>query len=64
MHLETAPDPVHDAWFEIVGVVADAKNRGLQDRLLTPKYGYQYTVTGSFEARHPGAHGRQSRSLC
>src|SRR5579859_241739 len=29
--LETASVPVHDPWFEIIGVVADAKNRGLQE---------------------------------
>jgi predicted permease len=27
-NLETAADPVHDAWFEIVGVVGDVSNRG------------------------------------
>ena len=48
MHLETAPDPVHDAWFEIVGVVADAKNRGLQDP-PDPEAWVPYTITGSFE---------------
>jgi predicted permease len=29
-NLETAAEPVHDAWFEIVGVVGDVTNRGLQ----------------------------------
>jgi putative ABC transport system permease protein len=29
-NLETAPEPVRDAWFEIVGVVADVTNRGLR----------------------------------
>ncbi len=48
MHLETAPDPVHDAWFEIVGVMADAKNRGLQDA-PEPEVWVPFTVTGSFE---------------
>ena len=46
--LETAPDPVHDPWFEIIGVVADAKNRGLQDP-SEPEAWVPYTVTGSFE---------------
>lgn len=45
-NLETFPDPVHDAWFEIIGVVADAKNRGLQDSPL-PEVWVPYTVTGS-----------------
>jgi putative ABC transport system permease protein len=47
VHLETAPDPVHDSWFEIIGVVADAKNRGLQDP-PEPEVWVPYTVTGSF----------------
>ena len=47
LHLETAPDPLHDSWFEIVGVVADAKNRGLQDP-PEPEVWVPYTVTGSF----------------
>jgi putative ABC transport system permease protein len=46
-HLETAPDPVHDPWFEIIGVVADAKNRGLQDP-SEPEVWIPYTLTGSF----------------
>jgi putative ABC transport system permease protein len=47
VELETAPDPVHDAWFEIVGVVADVKNRGLQDP-PDPEVWVPYTLTGSF----------------
>jgi putative ABC transport system permease protein len=46
--METALDPVHDPWFEIIGVVADAKNRGLQDA-PEPEVWVPYTVTGSFE---------------
>ncbi|MGB7284780.1 MAG: ABC transporter permease [Candidatus Acidiferrum sp.] len=47
VELETAPDPVPDAWFEIVGVVADVKNHGLQDP-PDPEMWVPYTVTGSF----------------
>lgn len=46
--LEKAPDPLSDASFEIVGVVADVKNHGLQDP-ITPEAWLPYTVTGSFE---------------
>ncbi|HKW58071.1 MAG TPA: ABC transporter permease [Candidatus Acidoferrum sp.] len=48
LQLENAPDPVHDAWFEIIGVVADVKNQGLQEP-VTPEAWVPYTVTGSFE---------------
>jgi putative ABC transport system permease protein len=44
--LETFPDPVHDASFEIIGVVADVKNKGLQDP-VEPEAWVPYTVTGS-----------------
>jgi putative ABC transport system permease protein len=44
--LETFPDPVPEAWFEIVGVVADVKNNGLQDP-IRPEIWVPYTVTGS-----------------
>jgi putative ABC transport system permease protein len=44
--LETWSDPVQDAWFEIVGVVADAKNQGPQKPAL-PEVWIPYTVTGS-----------------
>jgi putative ABC transport system permease protein len=44
--LETFSDPLPDAWFEIVGVVADAKNQGLQQPAL-PEAWIPYTVTGS-----------------
>jgi putative ABC transport system permease protein len=48
VRLETFPDPLHDAWFEIIGVVADVKNQGLQDP-ITPEVWIPYTVTGSAE---------------
>jgi len=44
--LETFPDPVKDAWFEVIGVVADSKNQGLQDPVF-PEAWVPYTVTGS-----------------
>jgi putative ABC transport system permease protein len=44
--LETFPDPLHDPWFEIIGVVADVKNSGLQDP-IQPEIWVPYTVTGS-----------------
>ena len=43
--LETWSDPVPDAWFEIVGVVANVKNQGLQKPVL-PEAWIPYTVTG------------------
>jgi putative ABC transport system permease protein len=48
VRLETFPDPLHDAWFEVIGVVADVKNQGLQDP-ITPEVWIPYTVTGSAE---------------
>ena len=39
-------DPVKEPMFEIVGLVADAKNQGLQDPVL-PEIWVPYTVTGS-----------------
>jgi putative ABC transport system permease protein len=47
--LGTLADPVHDAWFEIVGVVADVTNRGLQVP-IEPEAWLPYTVTD------PGSH--------
>jgi putative ABC transport system permease protein len=44
--LETFPDPVQEPVFEIVGVVADAKNQGLEDP-VRPEVWVPYTVTGS-----------------
>jgi ABC-type antimicrobial peptide transport system permease subunit len=44
--IEEFPDPLKDAWFEIVGVVADVNNRGLQDA-PEPEVWVPYTVTGS-----------------
>jgi len=44
--LKEFPDPLDDPWFEIIGVVADARNRGLQES-IDPETWIPYTVTGS-----------------
>jgi putative ABC transport system permease protein len=44
--LATFPDKVEEPWFEVIGVVADAKNQGLQEPVL-PEVWVPYTVTGS-----------------
>jgi len=46
LEMESFPDPVHQAWFEIVGVVADGKNHGLQEP-IEPEVWAPYTVTAS-----------------
>ena len=46
VQLETFPDPVKDPVFEIIGVVADVRNQGLQDP-ITPEVWVPYTMTGS-----------------
>jgi len=47
--LATMPDsPVPEPVFEIVGVIADAKNQGLQDPIL-PEAFVPYTMTGAYE---------------
>lgn len=47
--LESMPDsPVANAMFEIVGVLADMKNQGLQDP-VRPEMMIPYTLTGNFE---------------
>jgi len=47
--LETEMDPpVKDPVFEIIGVVADAKNNGIQDP-PRPELFVPYTITGAFE---------------
>jgi putative ABC transport system permease protein len=47
--LETAPQPpVKDPLFEIIGVVADVKNQGIQEP-PTPEIWVPYTITGAFE---------------
>ncbi len=57
--IETYPDPVKDAWFEVIGVVADAKNQGLQDPPL-PEAWVPYTDDGFGEPRDFGANGAGS----
>src|SRR5712664_2542995 len=44
--LEQFRDKLTDPWFEIIGVVADVKNRGLQDP-VEPEMWIPYTITGS-----------------
>jgi putative ABC transport system permease protein len=44
--LEQFPDKLADPWFEIIGVVADVKNNGLQDP-VQPEVWVPYTMTGS-----------------
>jgi putative ABC transport system permease protein len=46
VQLETFPDPPKDPWFEIIGVVADVKNNGLQDPIEAEVW-VPYTVTGA-----------------
>ena len=47
--LETVPEPpVKNPLFEIIGVVADVKNQGIQEP-PTPEVWVPYTVTGAFE---------------
>lgn len=43
--LATYPDPVPDPTFEVIGIVADAKNQGLQEPAM-PELWIPYTVTG------------------
>ena len=46
LQLADFQDPVKDPTFEIIGLVADVKNQGLQDP-VTPEIWIPYTVTGS-----------------
>jgi putative ABC transport system permease protein len=43
--LDARVDPAHDPWFEIVGVVADVTNQGLQTP-IEPEIWIPYTVVG------------------
>ena len=46
--LANFPDKVEEPWFEVIGVVRDAQNQGLEDAPL-PEAWLPYTVTGSGE---------------
>jgi putative ABC transport system permease protein len=47
--LESLPDsPVRDPMFEIIGVISDAKNQGIQEPPM-PELFVPYTVTGAFD---------------
>jgi predicted permease len=43
---ESFPDPVKDAWFEVIGVATDAKNSGIENP-AQPEVWLPYTITGS-----------------
>jgi predicted permease len=46
--LESMPDsPVKDPFFEIIGVISDAKNQGIQEPPM-PEIFVPYTITGAF----------------
>jgi putative ABC transport system permease protein len=44
--LKTFPDPVSDPSFEVIGVVSDVKNQGVQDPTIAEAW-LPYTITGS-----------------
>jgi putative ABC transport system permease protein len=46
VQMEKFPDPQPDAWYEVVGIVADVKNQGLQDP-VDPETWVPYTLTGA-----------------
>jgi putative ABC transport system permease protein len=46
--LEKAPDPVTNPVFEIIGIVGDANNQGIQEAPM-PEAFIPYTVTGAYE---------------
>ncbi len=46
LQLEKFPDAQTDAWYEVIGIVSDVKNQGLQDP-VTPETWVPYTATGS-----------------
>ena len=46
LQLEKFPDAQPDAWYEVIGIVSDVKNQGLQQPII-PETWVPYTVTGS-----------------
>jgi hypothetical protein len=54
--LTSFPDKVEEPWFEVIGVVRDARNQGLEDAPL-PEAWLPYTVTGSGERVTRISHG-------
>jgi putative ABC transport system permease protein len=46
LNLEKFPDAQPDAWYEVIGIVDDVKNQGLQDPIIAETW-VPYTVTGS-----------------
>ena len=46
--LDELPQSTRDQYFEIIGVVADAKNRGLQEGIMPEAY-LPYSITGAME---------------
>jgi len=48
--LDIVPDAPHDAYFEIIGIVGDVKNNGLQEAPM-PEAFMPYTITGVARSR-------------
>jgi putative ABC transport system permease protein len=49
LRLESAPVPVKNTWFEIVGIVSDIKNHGVRDAVLPEAYiPYSFTSFGQY----------------
>ena len=46
--LATSPDPVPNPAFQIVGIISDAKNQGIQEAVI-PEVFIPYTITGAYE---------------
>ena len=47
--LESAPEPVANPWFEIVGITSDIKNHGVRDTILPEAYApYSFASYGVF----------------
>jgi len=59
--LESMPEgKVDNPVFEVIGVVSNTRNQGIQDPALPELY-IPYTMTGTFDRARAGPYRRQSR---